>query len=134
MKINNPEVEVPTGVELNDKDVVNSLLSTLKTLVKNYSIAMTEASNDFLYEEYKTIFEKVADLQRETFTVLFRNGWYVLEEADGAKVGEKYNTLAQSFDELDEEPEDEEFEEYEEDEEEEEENDDEESSSNENNK
>ena len=127
MKINNPEVEVPTGIELNDRDVVNSLLSTLKTLVKNYAIAMTEASNDFLYEEYKTIFEKVADLQRETFTVLFRNGWYVLEEADGAKVGEKYNTLAQSFDELDEEPEDE-IEEYEE----EEESEDEESSSDEN--
>ena len=119
-KINNPEVEVPTGIEINDKDIVNSLLSTLKTQVKNYAVAMTEASNDLLYEEYKNIFEHVSELQRETFEVLFRNGWYVLEEADGAKVGEKYNTLAQSFDELEEEPID-----YDDEEEDEEEDDDE---------
>ena len=118
-KISNPKVEVPTGIEINDKDIVNSLLGTVKTLVKNYATAMTEASNDLLADEYKNAFAALADLQRETFELQFRNGWYELEEADGTKVGEKYNKLAQQFDELEEEPED-----YEEDEEIEEDEDD----------
>ena len=118
-KINNPELEVPTGIEINDKDIVNSLLGTVKTLVKNYATAMTEASNDSLYQEYKNAFDDLAELQRETFEVQFRNGWYVLEEADGEKVGEKYNKLCQSFHELEEEPDDydEEGEDYDEEEE-----------------
>ena len=118
-KISNPKVEVPTGIEINDKDIVNSLLGTVNTLVKNYATAMTEASNDLLADEYKNAFAALADLQRETFELQFRNGWYELEEADGTKVGEKYNKLAQQFDELEEEPED-----YEEDEEIEEDEDD----------
>ena len=52
-QIKNPKVEVPTGKTLNDKDYMNSLLSTLKELVKNYAIALTEASNENLYNEYK---------------------------------------------------------------------------------
>ena len=41
-QIKNTKVEVPTGISMNDKDYINSLLSCLKEMVKNYSIAMTE--------------------------------------------------------------------------------------------
>ena len=51
-KITNPKVEVPTGMGLNDKDYCNCLLSTLKEMSKNYSLAMTEASNEWLYQIY----------------------------------------------------------------------------------
>ena len=52
-QICNPKVEVPTGLNLNDKDNINSLLSTLKEMTKNYAVALTEASNEILYHEYK---------------------------------------------------------------------------------
>lgn len=100
-KIKNDLVPLATGPELNDKDIVNSLLTTLKNMTKNYAVALTEASNDCLYDEYKAEFDAISELQRETFEVLFRNGWFILEEADGAKVGEKYNTLNKTFTELD---------------------------------
>lgn len=37
--VSNPKVIVPNGIELNDKDYINSMLSSLKCLVKNYVIA-----------------------------------------------------------------------------------------------
>ena len=52
-KIGNPKVEVPTGIALNDKDYITSLLTCLKDMEKNYVIAMSEASNESLYDIFK---------------------------------------------------------------------------------
>ena len=49
--ISNPKTEVSKGTSLNDKDYMNSLLGTLKEMVKNYAVALTEASNKNLYNE-----------------------------------------------------------------------------------
>ncbi len=100
-KIQNTKVEVPKGIELNDKDIINLTLTTLKNFTKNYAVALTEASNDNLYKELKKQFDSISKLQREAFEIVFRNGWYVLEEADGAKVGEKFNQLNQCYIDLD---------------------------------
>ena len=99
-QIKNTKVEVPTGISMNDKDYINSLLSCLKEMVKNYSIAMTEASNENLFNEYKNMFDEYAYLQRETYELMFRKGWYVLEKAEIQKIGEKYQTLNQEFTDL----------------------------------
>ena len=70
---------------------------SLKDMVKNYTVALTEASNESLYQEYKDMFDTYIDLQRETYELMFRKGWYVLEQAEGEKTGSKYNTLNQEF-------------------------------------
>ena len=41
-KIKNDKVEVPSGVSMNDKDYMNSILSCLKEMVKNYAVSLTE--------------------------------------------------------------------------------------------
>lgn len=92
-KITNPKTEVPKGINLNDKDLSNELLSCLKEMEKNLSIAKTEASNENLYNEYKQMSEEIETLQREAYESMFRNGWYALEEAGQDKIAEKYNTL-----------------------------------------
>lgn len=96
-QIKNPKIEVPTGLNLNDKDYISSFLSCLKDMVKNYTIALTEASNESLYQEYKNMFDTYISLQRETYELMFRKGWYVLEQAEKEKIGSKYNTLNQEF-------------------------------------
>ena len=58
MKIENTEVLVPSGKALNDKDYMNSLLSSLKELVKNYAVVLTETSNEILYKKYKELADK----------------------------------------------------------------------------
>ena len=96
-KIENPMVEVEKDIELNDKDISNILLTCLKNFTKNYAVSLTEASNDDLYKVYKKQFDSLSSLQRETFELIFKNGWYTLEEADSSKVGEQYNKLNQCY-------------------------------------
>lgn len=96
-KISNEKVPVEGGIELNDKDYINSVLSTLKELVKKYAVSLTEASNEILYSKYKTMFDEYSSLQREIYEIMFRFGWYELEKSDNNKINEKYTMLNQEF-------------------------------------
>lgn len=96
-QISNPKTEVPTGINLNEKDYLNCLLTTLKEIEKNYVTSMTEASNEHLYNSYNSVFEKITNLQRETYELMFKKGWYSLEQADEQKINEKYNTLLEEY-------------------------------------
>ena len=66
-KIQNTKVEVPKGKNLNCKII------------------------------YKNIFDTLIEMQRETFNIMFRNGWYKLETAPTNKINEKYNELNQEL-------------------------------------
>lgn len=96
----NPKVEVAKGVALNDKDYITCLNATLKEMSKGYVTAMTEASNESLYEIYKTAFDEISTLQREVYEIMFRKGWYVLEKCDANKINTKYQTLSQEYSDL----------------------------------
>lgn len=99
-QIANPKVEVPKGMTLNDKDYLNDTLSCLKNIVKNYAIVLTEASNEHLYNHYKQMFDNFISLQREVYELMFRYGWYQLEQVDDDKKQQKYTTLQQEFTEI----------------------------------
>ena len=99
-KISNPKTETPIGINLNDKDYITCILNTLKEMTKNYSIAITEASNESLYRSYNSIFNKVSELQREVYELMFKKGWYSLEKAETVKVNEKYNILSKEYQDL----------------------------------
>lgn len=99
-EIKNIKVDVPTGISLNDKDYLNSLLSSLKEMSKNYTLSLTEASNEVLYNEYKLMFNDYISMQRDVYELMFRKGWYVLEKSDSNKINNKYQTLKQELDEF----------------------------------
>lgn len=99
-QISNPKTATPKGITMNDKDYVTCLLTILKEMTKNYTIALTEASNETLYQKYHSIFDKLMNLQRETFELMFQNGWYSLEKAETTKINEKYQTLSQEYQDL----------------------------------
>ena len=96
-QISNPKTEVPKGKSINDKDYMNSLLSCLKEMVKNYATVLTEVSNETLYNEYKTMFDEYSRLQREVYELMFRKGWYTIEQAEQQKLDNKYQTLNQEL-------------------------------------
>lgn len=99
--ISNSKTQVPTGKTLNDKDYANCLLSSLKEIVKNYSVALTEASNENLYNNYKEMFDSYSKLQREVYELMFRKGWYTLEKAENQKISNKIQMLKQEINNLD---------------------------------
>lgn len=99
-KVENPKIEVTKGIEINDKDMLNSLLEIEKNMSVNLTIALNEASNETLYERLFDSFETIKDLQRDLYEIAFRYGWYSLEEAENNKVFEEYNKLNQEFEDL----------------------------------
>lgn len=99
-EIKNPKTEVPAGLNLNDKDYLNSLLSTLKEMCKNYALVMSEASCEKLYEEYKNIFLQYSKLQRDVYELMFKKGWYIQEKAETNKIDKKLQMLSQEFNSL----------------------------------
>lgn len=99
-KIQNPKVEVKSGTKLNDKDYLTSLLSCLKEMVKNYSVALTETSCENLYNVYKETYDKYLKMQRDVYELAFRKGWYTLEKAESNKISDKYLTLNNEYNDL----------------------------------
>ena len=95
--IANPKTEVAKGIDLNDKDYMTSILTCLKELTKNYAVALTEASNEELYQKYFEIFTSISRLQREVYEVMFKKGWYTLEQAQELKIKNAYETLNQEY-------------------------------------
>mgnify|MGYP001105803198 CR=1 FL=1 len=92
-KISNPMVEVPSGINLNDRDYMNIMLSMEKSMVKNYAVCLTEASNEFLHDNYLNMFDEVDDLQRRVFNAMFARGFYSLDVASSSLVSEKLDML-----------------------------------------
>lgn len=99
-KISNPKTEVSNGTNLNDKDYLNSILSTLKDMEKNYTLVLTEVSNEYLFSKYENMFNEIKNFQREVYELSFKKGWYTLEKAEEVKITEKYNTLNEEFNNL----------------------------------
>ena len=58
---------------------------------------MSEASNEWLYDNYKDTFLNISDLQRRLYELMFENGWYQLETVDKSKLSEKYNNLTGDY-------------------------------------
>ncbi len=91
--IGNPKTEVPKTKEMNDENYLNSLLECLKNITNNYSIALNEMSNEELYQQLFSLFQEAQDMQRKTFELAFRKGWYTLEKAEEAKITKAINKM-----------------------------------------
>lgn len=85
------------GTALNDKDYINSLLSSLKDMEKIIQ-QLTEASNETLSKYKKCLI--LMHPFKEVYELMFRKGWYVLEKAEENKINSKYNCLNQEFNDL----------------------------------
>lgn len=93
-------VEVEKTKEMNDRDYLVDILSSEKDILKNMCVALTEASNSKLHEEFYKFFDVVQALQEEAYVLAWNNGWYSLEEAEEKKIGTKAKELQKKMEEL----------------------------------
>ena len=100
-KISNQKTEVPNTPEMNDKDYITSMLEIEKAMVKDYAVALTEASNEDLYNDYYDLFDEVSSTQRDIYNLMFQKGWYSIETAQDTKITQKLNMLEQELPQLD---------------------------------
>ncbi|GGC81747.1 hypothetical protein GCM10007216_10370 [Thalassobacillus devorans] len=93
-KIQNPETSVPKTPQMNERDFVNDQLTTEKYMTDAYNIAMNEASNQNLYNDLAAIFKETQDCQRDMFNLMFKKGWYTMEQADQQKLQQSYQQFS----------------------------------------
>lgn len=98
--VSNPKTEVEQTTNMNDENYLNCLLESEKNISNNLSIALNEASNEPLYNELKTMFDEVQNMQRKLYELSFSLGWYKLEKAETNKISKKYNELSGKLSEL----------------------------------
>lgn len=96
-KVENPKTPYQEGIEMNDKNYLDSILELEKNMSNNTAIALDEASNGELYEDIFTMLEDLKDAARECYDLTFRLGWYSLEKAEETKIEEKLNCLEEEL-------------------------------------
>jgi spore coat protein CotF len=99
-KVENPKTEVEEGINYNYCDFVNIAMTIEKNMSNNYSIAIDEASNTDLYNEYFDMFEKIKDNARSLYDFSFKNGWYSLTKEDSKEINTKLQELESKMDAL----------------------------------
>lgn len=99
-KINNSKVEVPETNEMNDKDYITTILLIEKAMVKNYTVAMTEASNTDLYNDYFDMLDDLSNMQREIYNLMIKKRWYCLEMVEENKINQKLDVFEQELSQL----------------------------------
>lgn len=89
--LKNTKTSVKKGKELNDEDMLNDVLISMKHLVSSYGIALNEASNKNVYKLFLNVLTNSSKVQAELFDIAFKKGWYTLEIADETKIENAYN-------------------------------------------
>ncbi|NLK07411.1 MAG: spore coat protein [Firmicutes bacterium] len=71
---------------MNDRDFVNDVLATEKYLTDNFNVFARETSYANLHSDVESILCDTHKAARESFTLMFQKGWYVLEGVDQQKI------------------------------------------------
>lgn len=64
-----------------DKQICMLLLTLEKAIIKDYSVAITEASTKELSKKITKYLDESIDLQRKIFDLMSNNNWYPLTKA-----------------------------------------------------
>ena len=80
-------------MKLTDKEYATIVLTSLKAIVKDYTVALTEASDEHIYNHYKKMFDSLISLQRETYELMNSKNWYNVEKALPDKIDTKCQKL-----------------------------------------
>ncbi|WP_394235083.1 spore coat protein [Niallia oryzisoli] len=75
---------------MNDRDFLNDVLATEKYITNSYSIALNEASHEALYQDLLAVCTEAQNEQRQLYNLMFKKGWYKLEQEDQQRLQQKY--------------------------------------------
>lgn len=90
-QIKNPKTtQLAKTPEMNDRDFANDMLAMEKYMTDAYCTALNEASHQALYEDLALVFKETQDCQRDLFNLMFKKGWYKLEQEDQQKLQQSY--------------------------------------------
>lgn len=79
---------------MNDKDYLYYFLGCLRDLEKQYCLMITHANNQI----YRDFLFTIINYKRKVYSILFMNGWYLLDKEKENELREKYRLFLKQYD------------------------------------
>ena len=79
------------GPEINERDLMNDLLSYEKYLTSGYNTGLNEMQNPNLRRDVQNVLNDVHACQFQLFDLMFQKGWYKMKAADPQEIGQTYS-------------------------------------------
>jgi spore coat protein CotF len=76
------------GKQMTDKEYMEDLLMTSKTLNGLYHTATQEASTEPLRRQFKSNHSDTIEMQHNIFTAMQQNGWYPTQQAQPQQISQ----------------------------------------------
>lgn len=93
-QIKNPQTEVPKTAQMNDRDMLNDMLSTEKYMTASYSVALNEASHAAFFQDLSMIFNETQQCQRDLFNLMFKKGWYKMDAEQSPQLQQSHQQFS----------------------------------------
>ena len=81
---------------ITDKDLMQDVLMTAKTLTGLYHYATQESSSNQLHTQFKTNLNETLDMQNNIYTAMEQNGWYPQQKAEQKQINQVKTKYANS--------------------------------------
>jgi spore coat protein CotF len=86
---------MPASKTMTDKEYMQDVLLTSKTLTGLYHYATQESCTQPLHNQFKQNLNEALDWQSNVFTVMQQNGWYPMSQAGAQQVSQVKSKFAQ---------------------------------------
>ncbi len=78
---------------MEEKYYLFDILASEKNLGVNMATAINEASCDYLYKKYISMYKEISELQKDLFNYAYSANYYTLEEADINKINTEIDNM-----------------------------------------
>jgi len=82
--------QVPKTPELNDRDILNEMITLEKHAANLYHTATIEANHQALHQTCSNLMNETLQCQRHLFQLMSQKGWYKTQNADQQQIGQTY--------------------------------------------
>jgi spore coat protein CotF len=82
------------GPEINDRDLINDILSYEKYLTDGFNTGLSEMQMPKLHQAIHDILCDVHKSQSELFDLMFQKGWYKMKVAEQTEIQQAYQQFS----------------------------------------
>lgn len=92
--------ECEENICMSIEDILNDVMLCEKTISNNYSVAINEMSNKYLYKKIMDIFDDTKDMAREIYNYMYSCGYYNVTAESDSKIEKSFNKYSDKIQEL----------------------------------
>jgi len=88
------------GPEMNDRDRINDVLSSVKQMTVGYTIGLNEMQKPQLHQDIQNVLNDTHLMQQQIFDAMFQKGWYKMKAADQQEITQartQFNSYRSQF-------------------------------------